>query len=235
MSVFRSELSSLAEVRWERPLSAAERVADAVREQASDGQLAPGVRLTEEVVAGHMGVSRNTVREALAMLAAQGIVERIANRGVFVVQPTAEMVRDLYRYRILVESAALAWGEDVTLRRVEELRRIVAEAEVAIASGQWHAVSTGNQRFHRAVVAASGSTALVRGFEQVLAIMRLCFQAAGEPDWQARYVPHNVAVVTLLEQGRREEAASVLRQYLAEARDELLDRLDRPVPERAGS
>jgi DNA-binding GntR family transcriptional regulator len=70
-----------------RPAPAAHRVADALREEILAGGLRPGAQLVEESLAGTLGVSRNTVREAYALLAGERIVERIPARGVFVARP----------------------------------------------------------------------------------------------------------------------------------------------------
>jgi DNA-binding GntR family transcriptional regulator len=207
--------------------SAAERVAGVLREQIVDGQLAPGVRLTEAVVAELLGVSRNTVREALAMLVSERLCERKANRGVFVVVPTLDKVRDLYAYRMLTESAAIVWGAGHSPEALEVLRAAVADARAAAAGQDWFAVSTANQRFHRGLAALSGSTAFARYFAVAVAEMRLAFASAGDPEWQRVYVERNAEVLALLEDGRRDEAASALRAYLAEARDDLLERLAR--------
>lgn len=207
------------------PQPAAERVAGVIREQIVDGQLAPGVRLTEAIVADLLGVSRNTVREALAMLVSERLCERKANRGVFVVVPTADKVRDLYAYRMLTESAAIVWGSGHTPDALGALRGAVGDARAAALAGDWFAVATANQRFHRGVAGLSGSKAFARYFGVALAEMRLAFASAGDPRWQGGYVERNAEVLALLEEGRRDEAAAALRVYLADARDDLLGRL----------
>ena len=64
--------------------SVADRVAAELRLQLAEGLLLPGARLTESTIAEDLGVSRNTVREAFAELAAERLVVRHPNRGVFV-------------------------------------------------------------------------------------------------------------------------------------------------------
>lgn len=231
MTPHSSPLESLAhEAAVLEQVSAAERVAGVIREQIVDGQLAAGVRLTEEVVAGLLHVSRNTVREALTMLVAERLCVRRANRGVFVVVPTADTVRDLYAHRMLTESAALVWGTAHTPAALAALRAAVTDARGAAAAADWNAVASANQRFHRGVAALSGSVVFARHFAVALAEMRLAFAAVGDPGWQRVYVERNARVLALLEAGRRDEAASELRGYLADARDELLVLLASAAP-----
>src|SRR5688500_8822772 len=80
-------LEALAQARLQGPPSAAERVAEVLSEQIVQGQLRSGTRLTEESIATALGVSRNTVREAFALLTSERIVVREPNRGVFVASP----------------------------------------------------------------------------------------------------------------------------------------------------
>ena len=99
-------LSSLARARASvLRTSTAERVADAVREEVVEGRLRPGARLPEQALCDALGVSRNTVREALSQLVNERVLAREPNRGVFVAQPDAAAVRDVYRVRRLVERA----------------------------------------------------------------------------------------------------------------------------------
>ena len=65
-----------------------------LREQVAEGRLPCGTRLPEERLAGALGVSRNTLREALSQLVAERILVREPNRGVVVATPDAGDVAD---------------------------------------------------------------------------------------------------------------------------------------------
>src|SRR5690606_39343118 len=81
--------------------------ASAVSEQLSDlitdGKLAPGTRVSDTALALRLKVSRNTVREAFRLLAHDGLLVHEFNRGVFVAFVTSEDVRDVYRFRRVIE------------------------------------------------------------------------------------------------------------------------------------
>ncbi|HET8987840.1 MAG TPA: GntR family transcriptional regulator, partial [Humibacillus sp.] len=155
--------------------SAAERVADALREQIVDGALRSGTRLTEETIGAALGYSRNTIREAFALLLAERLAVREPNRGVFVATPTPDGIRDLYATRLLLEPAALEHGPGFSGEALGRLREIVDTARVARDRGDAAGVAQGNQEFHRAVVALAGSRRIDHLMEGVLAEMRLVF------------------------------------------------------------
>lgn len=71
-------------------------VADRVRELIEFGELAPGERISEKQLCEQFGVSRTPLREALKVLASEGLVELLPNRGARVIQLTLKKVKDTY-------------------------------------------------------------------------------------------------------------------------------------------
>lgn len=206
--------------------SAAERVSDLLREQIVDGALRSGTRLTEETISSSLGFSRNTIREAFALLTAERLVVRKPHRGVFVATPTIADVRDLYHARLVLEPAALEHGPGYADDTPGRLRAIVDGALAARADGRTSGVAQGNQEFHRTIVRLSGSRRVDVLMESVLAEMRLVFHLMGDdPGFHTPYLDRNVEIVDLLEVQGRGVAATALRCYLGDARDHLLGAL----------
>lgn len=219
-------LAALGRARLQMPPSAAERVAQALSEQIVQGQLRSGTRLTEETIATALGVSRNTVREAFALLTSERIVVREPNRGVFVATPGPDDVRDLYATRLLIEPAAVLWGPGLSDRALAELRAAVSRGTTARAEGRWDDVASANQQFHRVIASMGSSRRIDQHMSVVLAEMRLVFHLMSEgPQFHASYLDSNDEICSLLEAGRREEAATLLRDYLQRAQAQLLEAL----------
>ena len=82
-------------------------VAAAVRAMIVDGRLAAGARINEVHLAAALGVSRTPLREALNRLAAEGAVESVPRRGVFVAPLSVEELDQLYTIRPLLDPEAL--------------------------------------------------------------------------------------------------------------------------------
>lgn len=202
-----------------QPASAAERVASELRGQIVDGHLRSGTRLTEETLTVSLGISRNTVREAFALLRAERIVVHQRNRGVFVATPTMADVVDLYDARRLIEPAAV---RDAAPAQAGPLRAIVDRGRAAATAQDWDEVATANQRFHRGIVALAGSHRLAEFFEGLLAEMRLVFHLRGDQRFHGRYLTANDEICVLLETGRPEVAAARLMAYLDESEAELI-------------
>jgi DNA-binding GntR family transcriptional regulator len=84
-----------------------ENVGDAIRQALSDGRFEPGQSLSEAGIAAEMCISRGPVREALLLLAQEGLVIHSPNRGFSVVQITTEDVREIQQVRLPLEAMAL--------------------------------------------------------------------------------------------------------------------------------
>lgn len=201
-------------------------VAGILRKHIANGQLTPGTQLSEQALATTLGVSRNTLREAFAVLAAESIVKRIPNRGVFVVSPGAEEIREIYRVRRAIESSALLWGRP-SAQDLDHMDGIITQARGAREAGDITAMADANQEFHKAIVALTDSPTLAKLMERVLAEMRLVFHSmASIPDFHSHYVERNAELIHLLHSGQSSEAVERLKNYLDAAEAELLG-LDR--------
>ncbi len=198
-------------------------VAGALRRRISAGDLPPGTKLLEEALGSALGVSRNTLREAFGMLAAENIVTRVPNRGVFVARPSAEDIREIYRVRRYLEPAALRWGEAAPEGSATRLGDVITRARSAREAGDVVAMAGSNQDFHQGVVARAGSTRLDAMMSEVLAEMRLVFHGmSDDPAFHAPYVEANAGIVELLREGRADVAAEEMRDYLDRAETQLL-------------
>jgi GntR family transcriptional repressor for pyruvate dehydrogenase complex len=116
-----------------RAAKAYELVAARLRERILDGELVPGTRLpNENELAGELGVSRATVREALRLLAAQSLVRTTkgAGGGSYVTLPSAERISESLRSSLDLLAAA----RDVTLEELLEARELLEVPAARLAA-----------------------------------------------------------------------------------------------------
>lgn len=216
-------MAALAAAR-QVPVPASEWVADAIRVQVAEAWLTVGTRLPEQDLVKALGVSRNTLREALSQLVSERLLVRVPNVGVFVAKPGPDDVHDVYAARLVIEPGAVRHGaraaDEELLAAVDGAYR---EGLAASAAGDWDGVAAANQHFHRAVAALSGSPRLEREMARLLAEMRLVFQRMpGVRGFHEPYLARNGEIAGLLLDGRVGRAADELAGYLVTARDQLL-------------
>src|ERR1700712_2816863 len=92
-------------------ITTVERAAEQLRRSLFEGELQPGTPLREVALSESLGVSRSTVREALGVLVAEGLADRIPNKGTQVRRLDPEQVRDVSIARRVIETAGMrSWG-----------------------------------------------------------------------------------------------------------------------------
>ncbi|HET7304120.1 MAG TPA: GntR family transcriptional regulator [Segeticoccus sp.] len=206
--------------------STAQRVAAILRDHVTEGRLLPGTRLSEEDIGVALGVSRNTLREAFRLLTHERLLVHEFNRGVFVRTLSADDVRDLYRLRRLLESAAVRAATDASPAELAAVREAVEEGERAAAAGDWYAVGTANMHFHQALAGLTRSARFEDTMRQVLAELRLVFHVMADPwAFHEPYLQRNRDLYELLAQGLVSAAEESLVHYFDVAEKQLLDAL----------
>jgi DNA-binding GntR family transcriptional regulator len=194
---------------------------DAVRERIASGAVAPGEWLRELTVATSLGLSRTPVREALRLLAAEGVVELVHNRGARVADWSAADIDEAYRLRALVEG----YGAGLAARRaqpddVAELRTLQERYERSLEGERFDGTSARcNDDFHAAVLAAAGSArlaALVASVSSAPLVRRVL--SGYSADDRRRSVLAHRDVITAIEHGDEDLATSAMSSHILAAR-----------------
>ena len=123
--------------------SAVDQVAGAVREMILRGELAPGTPLREIQMAESIGISRNTVRDAVRALAREGLVTHTMHRGAIVARLTERDVVDVFRVRERIETQAIEASGSATPEQLAELEEAVRRLERAANADDWEQVGRG--------------------------------------------------------------------------------------------
>lgn len=195
---------------------------EAIRARITGGEVAPGQWLRESNVADSLGLSRTPVREALRMLATEGVVELVPNRGARVVSWSSGDIDEVYRLRALLEGhgAALAAGH-ATTDQIAEIRRLAEVYEQAVdraVAGQDETARCNND-FHAAIVTASGSPRLATLLD-VISSAPMVTQALSlySADDRRRSVLQHRDIVTAIAHGDPALAESAMRSHILAAR-----------------
>ena len=136
-------------------------VADAIRTRILEGALAPGERLVEAHLSQELGVSRMPVREALRVLAAEGVVTIEPRRGAAVTAYTPEQVAELVEVRATLEAlnAKLAARRNDPVQRARLQQMLAAGSQLSERSDLAQ-VQRENTEFHEALAQAASNSLL---------------------------------------------------------------------------
>ncbi|MFF8842278.1 GntR family transcriptional regulator [Streptomyces sp. NPDC015127] len=178
-------------------------VLEAIKHRILTGRLSPGQALVETELAEQFGVSKTPVREALKTLAGTGLVVMSQYKGVTVRMVDADMAREVYDVRLLLEPEALRR----TVRRgasLEAAREALERADTAADPAER---SLANREFHRALYLPCGNPLLGRMLDEVRdqAALVSTVAWAADPSWQREAAEHREILRLALD--RDEEGA----------------------------
>ena len=206
-------IENLGAARIERrPLH--EEVIDQLRDRIVQSELAPGSRLNERVLCEQLGISRTPLREAIKMLATEGLVELLPNRGAIVTPLKAANIADTLAVMGALESLAgeLACAH-ASESEIAEIRALHFEMLAHHARGELGGYFRYNQRIHLKLIEASGNPVLTNTYRQLNAnVLRARYMAnLSQERWDAAVREHEEILSALA--GRN---AARLKRLLAE-------------------
>ena len=202
--------------------SAVDQVVEAVRRGILRGELAPGTPLREVHMAESLGISRNTVRDAVRALAREGLVTHSMHRGAIVTRLTERDVVDVFRVRERIEPQAIEASEHASAEQLAGLRGTVDQLARGANAGDWDGVVDADCLFHRHLVGFLGSPRLDRFYDTIQGELRLCLSIADRADDDPRdLIGEHTELYELIAAGERARCSARLTQHLHEARDRL--------------
>jgi DNA-binding GntR family transcriptional regulator len=152
--------------------SLVELAVDQLRREILGGTFAPGDRLVEEQITRRYQISRAPLREALRLLAQQGLVEHLPRRGVRVATLSDRDADELFELRDVLERHAVTKALPGA-GNLDGLRRELAAMRDAAAAGRALERADAHRRFHVEVVALAGQRQLLLAYEPILVRLQL--------------------------------------------------------------
>lgn len=151
------DLKSLTDAAYER-----------LRRAIVEGQLAPGSRISERVLADKMGVSTTTVKRALSRLSVEGLVEIRPRRGTYVQDSLSDNMRENTRIRAHLEGLAARFAaEKATDKDLKALRKQLDLMSQATEDRMVEDIVRTNGEFHRLLQKTGGNPYLIRMIDVV--------------------------------------------------------------------
>ncbi|WP_406676194.1 FadR/GntR family transcriptional regulator [Moorella sp. ACPs] len=224
------------------PKSVYHRVVDEIKKSIFEGRMKPGDRLpAERELAEMLGVSRTSVREALKMLAAEGLVSIRHGQGAFISEQdpdeylkrfashlpvNRDTVLHLFEVRKVLEPQAARWvAERASQTDIQELASMVTTTREHLGrlrSGRLSLLAGHDSNFHYRLAQATGNTVLVRLMHSMLDLLAdsrsrsLAIPGRGE-----RSVDEHYEIVKALIKRNGEEAAAAMLRHLEDVEEQI--------------
>jgi DNA-binding GntR family transcriptional regulator len=187
-----------------------------LRQLVLTGELLPGEKLNQAELGQRLGVSRVPVREALASLRAEGLVEARPNAGYTVVRPSVEDLAEIYQMRALLEEVLL---RSVDLARIDvgELRALnarLAGLDPVADFGEYREV---NEAFHFAIFEASPQRMTRRQVAQLWTLSEFYRSLYVRTDTaHRRVIEDHARIIDAIEAGDLDAVLACSREHRAE-------------------
>ena len=149
-------------------------VVDAVRNMVFDGELMGGQRIPEKLICQKLSISRTPLREALKVLASEGLLTLLPNRGARVNRLKAKDVDDMFPVMGALESLAGAMAcKKISDAQIDEIRALHYQMSANHKNGNLINYFDLNQRIHAAIMAATKNNILCELYELLAGRIRM--------------------------------------------------------------
>ncbi|MGY1496278.1 GntR family transcriptional regulator [Streptomyces sp. QTS52] len=204
--------------KLERPGPLRDRVYEALLELITTRVLQPGQHLVESELAGHLGVSRQPVREALQRLNTDGWVDLRPAQGAFVHEPTEAEADQLLTVRTLLETeAARLAAANAGAPAIAVLEELCAEGERAVAADDVDAAVAMNARLHAKIMELAGNAVLAELAGQVDRRVRWYYAPVARQRGQQSWIEHRELIAAIADRDER-RATEIMRAHTEHTR-----------------
>ncbi len=204
-------------------LTLTDRLFDALQKDIVEGVIPQGSKISEPELARQHGVSRGSLREAIARLEARKLVERKPNLGARVVTLSYEQLIEIFQLREALEGmAARLAAQNMSDREIEELKVLLEQhgEQIAEQHGQAYFQKQGDLDFHYRIVQGSRNRQLIgllcNDLYHLLRMYRYQFGMRSKRSQQA-YQEHHY-LINAIAAHDAEMAELLMRQHIRSSR-----------------
>lgn len=244
MSAARSSDAALTEDRSVPPIGCAvpilrrplhDEATERVRDMIVEGLLAAGDWINESELCLQLQISRTPLREALKVLAAEGLIELVPRRGARVAQLSIREIVDLFEALSGIEGMAAEMAAvRMSATDLETLAQLQLQIEQRHKTRARLEYFHDNQRLHEAIVRFSGNSAIVDIHARLIArVRRARYQAILSESRWSEAVQEHALILAALESRDARRAGDLMRQHVAQTavsvRNSIDERLRSPI------
>ena len=205
---------SVSDAIERRPLF--QQIANRIRIMIQDGDYEPGQRLQEKELSERFGVSRTPLREALKVLASEGLVTHEPNRGATITKLTDAELAETYPIMGALEGLAgelaCQHATDGEIAEIEDLHEEMVEAHNKRALADYYEI---NQKIHAAIFAAARNGLLTRNYEQLTGRARRArFRGTMSEERWAQAVDEHKKILAALKARKAKALSEILRRHV---------------------
>lgn len=205
-----------------------EQVHKAILGEISGGRMRPGTRVIQEQIAQELGVSRQPVQQALALLRNQGVLHDAPGRGLLVAPLGIDYVRNMYDMRAVIEGLACRSAAQRNAKQAKAKgAALIRAGRKAVASGSYAELIAADMAFHHFIYALSENPFIEPAMEAHWTNTQRVMGEVLVFDEQPRNVwDQHEAMLDVIAAGDAEQAEALGRAHIRQAADFMIARLE---------
>lgn len=196
-------------------------VVSGIRDMIIEGELTPGPRISERALCDRFGVSRTPLREALKVLASEGLVELTPNRGARVIPLTEQDAEDMFEVMGTLEGLAGELAtQQITDEQIAELKALHYQMALHHARRELMPYFRLNQEIHRKIFEIGRNKTLISVYRGLAGrIRRPRYLANISPARWAEALKEHEAILAALEARNGQVLGGILKDHLRKTCD----------------
>jgi DNA-binding GntR family transcriptional regulator len=211
-----------------RPLH--DEATERLRDMIVEGRLAAGDWINESELCQQLQISRTPLREALKILASEGLIDLLPRRGARVARLGVREIVDLFEALSGIERIAAELAATRTSAAdLDKLRELQGRIEEHYRARDRHEYFRENQNLHEAIVSLSGNSVLIDMHARLIArVRRARFQAILSEERWRESVREHADILAALESRQARRAGDLMRAHVAQTGDIVRASLEAP-------
>lgn len=207
-----------------------EQVQDAILTEITEGRLVAGERIIQEQIAQNLGVSRQPVQQALALLRNQGVLHDAPGRGLIVAPLDLDYVQSMYELRSVIEGLAFRKAAEVDPERAREAGPgLILNGRRAVKSGSVAAMIAADRKFHDFICELGGNPLIAPALQtQWTNTHRVMGEVLMRDEKPRDIWDQHEAMLAAVMAGHAATAEKLARQHVMQAATFMITRLREP-------
>ncbi|WP_412065423.1 GntR family transcriptional regulator [Rhizobium sp. SYY.PMSO] len=195
-------------------ISKSDAVYRALKRAILDQALAAGAKLPEDSIGERLGVSRTIVRQALARLSGEGLIELRPHKGACVAQPSLEEAHHIFAVRQALETLVVdTLIGKLTQQQIRQLEAHVEAEDMARASNASSSIQLAGE-FHVLLAKLTENDVLLRYVTELVSRSSLILSLYGRPHSPDCAVSEHRELIAALDSNEREKACALMRHHI---------------------
>lgn len=212
------------EAPFARRQSLSQDVADLIKKQMVDGELKPGDRIVESKLARELGISQTPIREAIRLLAGEGIVKIVSNKGPVIQTLSMDDVFEIYSIRAMLEGLAMRMAtQTASDEEISGIERIYERMKRRLRDDSVSSLLRDSAHLHASIVALSKHSRLITTYKSISFQILFVNKILGSISTKQKEVDQHLELIEALKSRETDPAERTMRAHIYRSYQEFVE------------